>query len=130
MCPTAGISTVTGKHHCRRSPIRHPLQSDAGIDADRLSNVSSPGFYCHMRMPPGSLYRVDGAFWSSSNRRSLRGSTFHATSEEAVEAGLVGCVRDRLMDAEDGLTLGDEKPGQVFGEVTALALVGEQVGEL
>src|SRR6266545_6437685 len=47
--------------------------------------------------------------------------------EEAVEAGLVGGVGERLMDAEDGLALGDEEPGEVLGEMAALAVVGEEV---
>ena len=51
-------------------------------------------------------------------------------SEEAVETGLVGGVRERLMDAEDGLALRDEEPGEVLGEVAALALVGEEVAVL
>jgi hypothetical protein len=29
------------------------------------------------------------------------------------------------MDAEDGLPLGDEEPGEVFTEVATLAVVGE-----
>jgi len=47
--------------------------------------------------------------------------------EEAVEAGLVGGVGERLVDAEDGLALGDEEAGEVLGEVAALAVVGEEV---
>ena len=34
---------------------------------------------------------------------------------------------ERLMDAEDGLALGDEEPGEVLGEMAALAVVGEEV---
>ena len=47
--------------------------------------------------------------------------------EEAVEAGLVGGLGELVVDAEDGLALGDEEAGEVLGEMAALALVGEEV---
>ena len=50
--------------------------------------------------------------------------------EEAVEAGLVGGLGELVVDAEDGLPLGDEEAGEVLGEVAALALVGEEVAVL
>ena len=50
--------------------------------------------------------------------------------EEAVETGLVGGLGELVMDAQDGLPLGDEQSGEVFGEVAALALVGEEVAVL
>ncbi len=47
--------------------------------------------------------------------------------EEAIEAGLIGRLGELALDARDGLALGDEQPGGVFGEVAAPALVGEEV---
>src|SRR5512142_907383 len=51
----------------------------------------------------------------------------HGLGKEAVEAGLVGGLGELVMDAQDGLPLGDEEPGQVLGEVAALALVSEEI---
>jgi hypothetical protein len=51
----------------------------------------------------------------------------HGLGEEAVEAGLVGGLGELVMDAQDGLPLGDEEPGEVRGEVATLALVGEEI---
>src|SRR4051794_39867128 len=50
--------------------------------------------------------------------------------EEAIEARLVGGLGELIVDAEDGLALGDEEAGEVFGEVATLALVGEEVAVL
>ncbi len=52
----------------------------------------------------------------------------HGLREEAVEARLIGGLSELIMDTEDGLPLGDEEPGEVLGEVAALALIGEEVG--
>jgi hypothetical protein len=50
--------------------------------------------------------------------------------EVAIEAGLIGGLCELVVDAEDGLPLCDEESGEVFGEVTALALVGEEFAVL
>jgi hypothetical protein len=49
---------------------------------------------------------------------------------DAYEAGLVGGVCELVMDAQDGLPLGDDQAREVFGEVAALTLVGEEVAVL
>ena len=46
--------------------------------------------------------------------------------EEAVEAGLVGDLGELAVDAQDGLVVGHEQAGQVFGKVAALRIVGEK----
>ena len=50
--------------------------------------------------------------------------------QEAIEAGLVGGLGELVVDAQDGLALGDHQPGEVLGEVPPLGLVGEEVAEL
>jgi len=50
--------------------------------------------------------------------------------EVAIEAGLIGGPCELVVDAQDGLPLGDEEPGEVFGEVATLAFVGEEVAVL
>src|SRR5579884_1134179 len=50
--------------------------------------------------------------------------------EKAVEAGLVGGVSELGVDAGDGLARGNVEAGEVFGEVTALRLVGEAIAEV
>src|SRR5262249_14669647 len=47
--------------------------------------------------------------------------------QEAIETGLIGGPGELAVDPQDGLALGDDQPGQVLGEVAALALVGEEV---
>ena len=74
---------------------------------------------------------MEGSFWSCSSRRSVEGLDVPGgLGEEAVEAGLVGGLGELVVDAEDGLALGDEEAGEVLGEVAALALVGEEVAVL
>ncbi len=48
----------------------------------------------------------------------------------AIEAGLVSGLGKLVMDAQDGLALGDHQAGQVLGEVAALGLVGEEIAVL
>jgi hypothetical protein len=50
--------------------------------------------------------------------------------EEAIEAGLVGGLGEFVMDAQDGLALGDEQTSEVLGEVAALRLIGEEIAVL
>jgi hypothetical protein len=47
--------------------------------------------------------------------------------EEAIETGLVGRLSELVMDAQDGLALGDDESGEILGEVPPLALVDEEV---
>jgi hypothetical protein len=44
-----------------------------------------------------------------------------------VEARLIGGPGELVMDAQDGLPLGDDASGQRLGEVAALARVGQEV---
>jgi hypothetical protein len=50
--------------------------------------------------------------------------------EKAIEAGLVGGMGELGVDAGDGLASGNVEASEVFGEVTALRLVGEEISEL
>jgi hypothetical protein len=50
--------------------------------------------------------------------------------EEAIEAGLVGGAGELGVDAGDGLASGDIQAGEVFGKVSALRLVGEEIAEV
>ena len=50
--------------------------------------------------------------------------------QEAIETGLVGGPGEFVMDAEDCLAFGDDESGEVLSEVTALALVAEEVAVL
>ena len=49
---------------------------------------------------------------------------------EPVETGLIGGLGELVMDSQDGLPLCDEESGEVFGEVAALTLVGEEIAVL
>ena len=50
--------------------------------------------------------------------------------EKAVEAGLVGGVREGGIDGGDGLACGKVEAAEVLGDVTALRLVGEEMAEV
>ena len=50
--------------------------------------------------------------------------------QEPVETGLIGGLGELVMDSQDGLPLCDEESGEVFGEVAALTLVGEEIAVL
>jgi hypothetical protein len=69
------------------------------------------------------LEQVQAAVVQSPNVPGGRG-------QEAIEAGLVGGLGEFVVDAQDGLPLGDHQPGEVFGEVPPLRLVVEEVAEL
>jgi len=48
--------------------------------------------------------------------------------EEAIEARLIGGLGELAVDAQHRLALGHDQAGKVLGEVSPLALVGQEVG--
>ncbi len=50
--------------------------------------------------------------------------------EEAIETGLIGSLSKFAVDAEHGLTFGDEEAGEILAEMASLRFIGEEVTEL
>jgi len=47
-------------------------------------------------------------------------------SDPPIEARLVGCDGEFPVDSRDILLVGDHQPGQIFGEMASLGLIGEE----
>src|SRR5512142_2667801 len=73
--------------------------------------------------------RLQGTDGRMINRRTGSGKRARNPAGSRFKPGepLVGGLGELVMDAQDGLPLGDEEPGEVLGEVAALALVSEEI---
>jgi hypothetical protein len=54
----------------------------------------------------------------------------YSVGQKPIEAGLVGSLCELTVDSQHGLSLGDDQTGEILGEMSALALVGEEFAVL